>query len=71
MNVLLQTRNGSLKVDDLKRFLSDHSGYPASICRHGVESGTVASLIAEPAEGRLHVALTHPCEHPCTSYSFS
>ena len=69
IDALLQTQIGYLSVDDLKRFLSDHAGYPASICRHGAESGTVASLIVEPVEQRMHVAPGHPCEHPYVTYS--
>jgi hypothetical protein len=38
-------------LDDIKRFLSDHSGYPTSICRHGGGMQTVVSMISEPAHG--------------------
>ena len=61
MNALLQSKFGSLSVDDLKKFLTDHSGYPTSICRHDGDSLTVASLISEPDERRLHVAVGNPC----------
>ena len=69
INSLIQTKYGSLAVDDLKRFLSDHSGYPTSICRHEGVSATVASLIAEPAERRMLVAFGNPCEHRYATYS--
>jgi isopenicillin-N N-acyltransferase-like protein len=69
MNSLIRTQYGSLTVDDIKGFLSDHAGYPASICRHGGESATVASMIAEPGERRMHVAFGHPCEHHYLTYS--
>lgn len=51
MNSLIQAKYGSLTVDDIKNFLTDQDGYPRSMCRHEADSGTVASLIAEPTEG--------------------
>ncbi|MBI5759491.1 MAG: hypothetical protein HZA46_13305 [Planctomycetales bacterium] len=78
MQELLHSRLGRLTVDDLKCFLGDHEGYPTSICRHphaGAEdpmlpsSGrTVASLIAEPDHGRLHIARGNPCETAFVTY---
>ncbi|MBI1917281.1 MAG: hypothetical protein HYS12_21485 [Planctomycetes bacterium] len=78
MRQLLAGRFGRLTVDDLKRFLADHDGRPTSICRHphdgpdhasvSARGRTVASLIAEPAEGRLHVTRGNPCEAPYTTY---
>jgi isopenicillin-N N-acyltransferase-like protein len=78
MQELLDSRLGRLTVDDLKCFLSDHEGHPTSICRHphtGAEdpmlpsSGrTVASLIAEPDHGRLHLARGNPCETAYVTY---
>ena len=69
MNALIQARFGSLAVDDFKKFLQDHSGYPTSICRHDGDSCTVASLISEPAERRMHVAAGNPCESRYVAYS--
>ena len=40
---------------------SDHAGYPASICRHEERMVTIASMIAEPERGYLHVAAGNPC----------
>ncbi len=78
MQELLESRLGRLTVEDLKGFLSDHAGYPTSICRHphdGVDdpmlpsSGrTAASLIAEPDRGRLHVSRGNPCETAFATY---
>ncbi len=68
MNSLIGSAFGSLSVDDLKRFLTDHSGRPTSICRHDTESQTVASLIAEPAARRMHAAVGNPCEHRYVTY---
>ena len=71
MNGLIKSRYGSITVDDIKHFLSDHSGYPTSICRHGSGMRTVASMISEPAAGRMHVALGNPCEHRYVTYSMT
>lgn len=78
MEGLLQERLGSIGVADVKVFLSDHDGYPASICRHprtsdlgqGFETAgqTTASIIAEPAQRRLHVALGSPCRSAFATY---
>lgn len=78
MEAMLAERAGSITVEDLQDMLSDHSGYPASICRHASSSDpragfetagvTVASLIAEPERGRLHVAPGNPCTNPFTTY---
>jgi isopenicillin-N N-acyltransferase-like protein len=72
---------GRLTVDDLKRFLADHAGHPTSICRHphagpdhpsvSARGKTVASLIAEPAAGRLHVTRGNPCQAAYTTYALS
>ena len=69
MNSLVQGKFGSLSVGDMKSFLSDHSGYPTSICRHDGESQTVASLISEPGERRMHVAVGNPCQNRYVTYS--
>ncbi len=78
MQELLGSRLGRLTVEDLKRFLSDHSGHPTSICRHphdGVDdpilpsSGrTAASLIAEADRGVLHVSRGNPCQTEYVAY---
>jgi len=66
---LLQSRYGSITVHDIQLFLSDHSGRPTSICRHDKGMRTVASLIAEPAEGRMHVAVGNPCHNRYATYT--
>jgi isopenicillin-N N-acyltransferase like protein len=65
-------------VEDLKRFLADHEGQPPSICRHphdgpehpsvSARGRTIASLIAEPAAGRLHVSRGNPCQAAYATY---
>ena len=58
-------------LDAAKAILRDHHNPPSSICRHKAEKSaygtdqwiSVASVIAEPAERRLHVAFGNPCEN--------
>jgi isopenicillin-N N-acyltransferase-like protein len=69
MDSLIQAKFGNLALDDTKKFLSDHRGYPASICRHAGASLTVASMISEPAEKRMHVAFGNPCTNHYVTYS--
>ena len=69
INSLIQAKLGSLAVDDFKQVLSDHAGYPTSICRHAGNSLTVSSLIAEPAERKMHVTFGNPCEARYATYS--
>jgi isopenicillin-N N-acyltransferase-like protein len=78
MRDLVASRFGRLTVADLKEFLADHAGHPTSICRHphdgpdhpsvSARGRTTASLIAEPAAGRLHVARGNPCRASYATY---
>lgn len=73
MTELLETANKPLTVEDLQGFFRDHAGYPGSICAHAREGGagkTVASLISEPAAGRLHATFGSPCERAYVTYAF-
>lgn len=50
--------------------LTDHVGYPVSICRHQNDDAcTTAAVIAEPTRGRLHCTLGHPCSNLPHTYS--
>mgnify|MGYP001143619008 CR=1 FL=1 len=57
--------------------LSDHDGYPRSICRHPNDQprfgymGTVCSLIMEPAEGRMHISRGNPCTNGYATHTLS
>lgn len=56
--------------EQVKSVLKDHQNHPSSICRHRAETSrydsdqwmTVASLVADPAAGRVDVAFGPPCE---------
>jgi isopenicillin-N N-acyltransferase-like protein len=61
-------------IDDVKAILSDHDGYPTSICRHPNDDPStgwqrsVVSIILEPDAGRMHVSRGNPCEAPYEVY---
>jgi len=69
MEALLSGRHGRITVDDLKAALRDHEDSPTSICRHESHIETIASVIAEPDQGRLHVALGNACKAEFVTYS--
>jgi isopenicillin-N N-acyltransferase like protein len=65
---------GHLTLDAIKAALRDHEGSPTAICRHDAANAaspmkTIASLIAEPDKGLLHVSRGNPCENDYTTYS--
>jgi isopenicillin-N N-acyltransferase-like protein len=76
---LVAGKLGRLTVEDLKQILADHDGQPTAICRHphggpdhpsvSARGKTVASLIAEPGVGRLHVARGNPCQAGYATYT--
>ena len=76
---LIRERYGTITVDDLKEILRDDDDHPTAICRHSQSTNlddgfelagrTVAALIAEPANGKLHVTRGNPCENSFTCYS--
>jgi isopenicillin-N N-acyltransferase-like protein len=56
--------------------LRDHANAPFSICSHWDDddsepdqSVTTASMVWEPAERRVHVAVGQPCEHEYVTYT--
>jgi isopenicillin-N N-acyltransferase-like protein len=55
----------------VKMALRDHTLGTAGICRHepGRPMKTIASIIAEPDKGLLHVARGNPCENEYVAYS--
>jgi isopenicillin-N N-acyltransferase like protein len=69
MEGLLSERHGRIRLDHLKSALADHEGWPTSICRHEGNVATIASLIAEPDQGRLHVAAGNACNTEFIAYS--
>jgi isopenicillin-N N-acyltransferase like protein len=67
---------GDDPVEVGKRVLRDHANAPLSICAHWNDDDesrdltvTTASMVWEPAAGRVHVAVGQPCEHEFVTYS--
>ncbi|MGH2366690.1 MAG: C45 family autoproteolytic acyltransferase/hydrolase [Chloroflexota bacterium] len=71
MQTLLRREHGRITLETVKRALRDHDGEPAAICRHepGRPMKSIASIIAEPDAGRLHVARGNPCESEYVAYA--
>jgi isopenicillin-N N-acyltransferase-like protein len=71
---LLASGEYPVTLDLVKLLLSDHDGYPTSICRHPNDDPaigwqrSVVSVILEPALGRMHLARGNPCENPYELY---
>ena len=70
---LVTEHRGKLTFERLKEFLADHQLYPRAVCTHAEGNpwnvATIASIIAEPARGRMHVSLGHACEKRYVTYS--
>lgn len=53
--------------------LSDHSIFPVGLCMHAqghaTRADTVAAVVLDPTEGRLHVRRGHPCTAATETYS--
>ncbi|MBO05392.1 MAG: hypothetical protein CL731_10335 [Chloroflexi bacterium] len=69
--------NGSIPVEFAKILLSDHDGYPTSICRHpnndpftGWQS-SVVSIILEPGQNQIQVSNGNPCENAYETYKMA
>lgn len=79
MQSLIADQFGQIDVACLKTIASDHDGHPVSICRHPHDGysddilpntgHTVAAIIAEPSEGRIHVCAGNPCSIPFNTYT--
>lgn len=79
IKTLVQARYGQLTVDDFKTILRDRHGDPNGICRIAQTDNpqadwmtagiTVASIIAEPARRRLHIACGNQLETPFVVYN--
>jgi isopenicillin-N N-acyltransferase-like protein len=67
-------KKNKITVEKMHEILSDHDGYPVSICRHQVEKPkpgaemlanlkTVCSLISKPEAGEIYATVGNPCEN--------
>ena len=59
---LLRENYGQLTPQLFQKMLSDHAGYPTSICKHGTETVTVFSIIIQLEGLRAWIGLGRACE---------
>lgn len=59
---LLRENYGHLSPELFQKLLADHANYPGSICRHGLETVTVFSLIINLNERRAWIGRGRPCQ---------
>jgi len=59
---LLRENYGRLNPALLQELLADHADYPASICKHGLESVTVFSMVIQLEQLRAWIGRGRPCE---------
>jgi isopenicillin-N N-acyltransferase-like protein len=76
MDALLARERGRLDTETMQAILRDRVCHPDALCRMpgDDEEGdviTFASVVAEPTQGRLSVAVGPPNEHPYRSYEFA
>lgn len=57
-----------ISLNEIKRILKDHDGQETgndnTICRHNPVLSTLASVIADPVNRRMHLAMGNPCGNP-------
>jgi isopenicillin-N N-acyltransferase like protein len=76
MRRLLEQHRGQLNPEAMQAILRDRSAFPDCLCRvdadnPGHDSMTFASVIAQPTEGRMWIAVGPPHEHEYVPYAFS
>jgi isopenicillin-N N-acyltransferase-like protein len=59
---LLREQYGRLSSASLRTLLADHANYPGSICKHGLETVTVFSLIIDLGRLRAWIGRGRPCQ---------
>jgi hypothetical protein len=73
---LLRARAGSLDLPSMQEILRDRACHPDTLCRDATDNPasdtiTFASLVAEPSEGRLTIAVGPPHLHDYRTYAFA
>jgi isopenicillin-N N-acyltransferase-like protein len=63
---LLRENFGQLTPQSLQKLLADHAGFPTSICKHGLETVTVFSIIIQLESLTAWIGKGRPCQ---TTYS--
>ena len=65
---LLRENYGQLTPELFQKLLADHVGYPTSICKHGLETVTVFSIIIQLEQLRAWVGRGQACETEYVEY---
>ena len=65
---LLRENYGRLSPALFQELLADHANYPASICKHGLETVTVFSIIVQLEEKRAWIGRGRACETAYQEY---
>lgn len=68
---LLRENYGKLTPDLFKKLLADHAGFPASICKHGLETVTVFSIIIHLEGLRAWIGRGRACQAEYFEYSLN
>jgi isopenicillin-N N-acyltransferase-like protein len=65
---LLRENFGQHTPELFQKLLSDHAGYPTSICKHGIETVTVFSIIIQLENLRAWIGSGRACETEYVEY---
>ena len=65
---LLCENYGQLTPELFQKLLADHAGYPTSICKHGLETVTVFSIIIQLEQLRAWIGKGRACEAEYVEY---
>jgi isopenicillin-N N-acyltransferase-like protein len=65
---LLRENYGRLTPELFQKLLADHAGYPTSICKHGLETVTVFSIIIQLEQLRAWIGRGRACETDFVEY---
>lgn len=65
---LLRENYGKLSVELFKKLLADHAGYPTSICKHGIQSETVFSIIIQLETLKAWIGRGKACQTEYVEY---
>jgi len=65
---LLREHYGQLTPELFQKLLADHAGYPTSICKHGLTSVTVFSLVIQLESLRAWIGRGRACEAEFSEY---
>jgi hypothetical protein len=68
---LLHQHYGRLTAELFQELLADHAGYPASICKHGLETVTVFSIIIQLEQLRAWIGRGRACQTSYTEYQLA